>query len=1181
MTKTKKRNRILGAVMGISFLVVTLFAGVYALALGGSSVTPPSIVNANDSKVSSEEPDESQSLPEQTPPETEPDLEPVFSRPDEMRAVYLVPGEDFILNNTTSATTVQGEIDTALTNAVSMGMNSVVVDLRYGDTVIYKSELFGSVAGDFDALEYLSAQAQQKGLYFYVLYEALSIPSADKIVTASSINGDTLDTIMKGVTEVVSGYKIDGLIIENYFNETTEDSYASYAENGLSIGFENYMYQGTEAVVKSVADAARAANRNTQVGIATTSVWANKDSEKTGSETAATYQMLYDGHADVKKFVEQGYLDFISVKASGSLTDGAVPFSAVTNWWGTLAKENAIPMYVVHLATKACTDNAGWSSPDQLTRQVMDAKTTPGYSGSIFNSLKALSADPKESTTLLINYYNHKVKEAHVLKDLAITQPTKKTYSTAEPTVAFQGASDPNFQVTLNGQTLEQDDNGYIGYEAELKAGANTFVFEHKEKKVTYTITREVQVLKEISPSGAVTPLGGSQLTVTAVAYNTATVKASLNGQTITLKQDTSLDDSDEKDSSYCRFIGTFTMPEGTSSVQSLGTVKFSATAEGFSDSATGANIKVAEEISYDTSNGNGKQLRVTAAQAETFPTDTIDDYSDPSYHPLPKGTLDKAVSDPISYSDGKDSFTYYILSSGVRVYAKDIKFIDDLDLSDNKISALTVKNDGRYTTVALAMKWQAPYRVSLSGSQMKIAFQDTASVPSNLSSLSKNPLFSSATWSGSTLTLSINNGGLLGYQAYYNDNTLNFRFNNPAPLQSDSGSFGYTLDGVRIVLDPGHNDKDPGALGFYPEINEREINRAIAAETKSLLQDLGASVWVNPSPASSSLEGRMNNALDFEPHLLVCIHCNSGSSSAKGTESYYFNSFSKDLASYAAKRVSAQLDTANRGAKFSYFYMTRNFAFPATLTEYGFVSNRGEYELLASSDGQEDAARGTVKAIIDFFASRYNSAPTGTESTGKVANVSVTGVELDDSKLTVEVGKTIKLAASVKPSDASNQSLTWKSSKASVATVDENGIVTGVKTGTAKITVKTEDKGKTASVTITVVKATSSGDSSSSTDSSSSSGSSSRSVSIGDDLPLEIPGDEIGISVNGSTTIDVMMDGDYIDGTDVKWKSSNSSVVTVDENGEIYAKKAGTATITATTKDGKYKATCKVTVSE
>ena len=46
-----------------------------------------------------------------------------------------------------------------------------------------------------------------------------------------------------------------------------------------------------------------------------------------------------------------------------------------------------------------------------------------------------------------------------------------------------------------------------------------------------------------------------------------------------------------------------------------------------------------------------------------------------------------------------------------------------------------------------------------------------------------------------------------------------------------------------------------------------------------------------------------------------------------------------------------------------------------------------------------------------------------------------------------------------------------------------------------------------------------------------------------------------------------------------VTWKSSKSKIAKVDKNGKVTALKKGTATITVTTKDGKKKATCKVTV--
>ena len=92
----------------------------------------------------------------------------------------------------------------------------------------------------------------------------------------------------------------------------------------------------------------------------------------------------------------------------------------------------------------------------------------------------------------------------------------------------------------------------------------------------------------------------------------------------------------------------------------------------------------------------------------------------------------------------------------------------------------------------------------------------------------------------------------------------------------------------------------------------------------------------------------------------------------------------------------------------------------------------------------------------------------TGDNSTFYVAPVPATGVTLNRRSVSVMKDRTITLTATVEPADAVNKNVTWSSNNASVATVS-NGVVTGVATGKAKITVTTEDGSHTASCTVTV----------------------------------------------------------------------------------------------------------------
>ena len=163
------------------------------------------------------------------------------------------------------------------------------------------------------------------------------------------------------------------------------------------------------------------------------------------------------------------------------------------------------------------------------------------------------------------------------------------------------------------------------------------------------------------------------------------------------------------------------------------------------------------------------------------------------------------------------------------------------------------------------------------------------------------------------------------------------------------------------------------------------------------------------------------------------------------------------------------------------------------------------------------------------------------------------TSVALNKTTLTLDTGKTSNLKATVYPSNASNKKCTWSSSNTSVATVDKNGKVTAKKAGTATITVKTAN-GKTASCNVTVqaVQAVPT------------------SVSLNKtSLTLDV-----GKSYTLTKTVSPSNAA-----TSYTWRSSNTSVATVDSNGKVTAKKAGTATIMVKTSNGKT-ATCKVTVN-
>ena len=164
-----------------------------------------------------------------------------------------------------------------------------------------------------------------------------------------------------------------------------------------------------------------------------------------------------------------------------------------------------------------------------------------------------------------------------------------------------------------------------------------------------------------------------------------------------------------------------------------------------------------------------------------------------------------------------------------------------------------------------------------------------------------------------------------------------------------------------------------------------------------------------------------------------------------------------------------------------------------------------------------------------------------------------VTTVTLDKSELTIAEGQTIALTATVLPNEATNKAVTWSSTNADIAAVNDKGKITARGVGTAIITAKAES-GKKAATCIVTVGARVTGITLDYI---------TTALTIGDSLtltPTVIPHNAVYKTVS--------------------WISSNPNVATVDTTGTITALSFGKTTITAATQDGNKKATCLVIVT-
>ena len=171
---------------------------------------------------------------------------------------------------------------------------------------------------------------------------------------------------------------------------------------------------------------------------------------------------------------------------------------------------------------------------------------------------------------------------------------------------------------------------------------------------------------------------------------------------------------------------------------------------------------------------------------------------------------------------------------------------------------------------------------------------------------------------------------------------------------------------------------------------------------------------------------------------------------------------------------------------------------------------------------------------------------------------ISVTGVSLSKSKLDLNVGSTTVVTATVTPSNATNRTVTWESSNNNVATVS-NGVIKAVGVGSANITVKTNDGGKTATVKVTVLKQ------------------SKPVVTTNKEEEVkEVAVESISSSITAKSIyvsetyqiVTVITPSDAK--TNLTYKSSNTKVATVSDKGKVTGLSKGNAVITVTSTNNK-----------
>ena len=935
--------------------------------------------------------------------ETAPQIvKPMLSLPENLRATIINIGditeEDY-----------ESQLSARIDELVSYGLNGVYV-YPYGEHSCFDTNMNNESDRLKNTLDILSKYGLQKFVYFDV----------SKALEACPAGEYKNDYLVSEAHKFALKYPCNGIILTGFYGENTNEYYEEYMKTGSGIGYRNWLYDVIESRFKMICDVIHLTDNTIAVGIDASDVWANAETDEGGSATYSDFEALTDGFADTKGYIEKKYVDFITADASGSITDEILPFEAVTGWWDNLSVTSGIPVYFVHHNEKIGMED-GWLSEDQLLKQMAIVDEYQNCNGSIFYSLDALAENAMGTTDTLVKYFNEQINVDSLFEELVMTSPYYLNYSTDEPSATFMGTFDENFDVYFDGEKLELNEAGNFYFEKPLEIGMNTFSISHKDKYLYYNIERRINVLKSVGSAiseGKVMHVDGeTYISVLAVAYKGANVTATINGTTIKLKENTKSDDVDIN-SSYASFTGKYKVPKGIiGEEQYLGNIEITASYSGYSRTYIGAEVIVneveppKEEVKIETvipedqsSFGTGEIVGTLSAGisedqqvsfikinknfAYIFDGYNTDSVNPPDCGQLPEGTLDY-------YDGGWDE--YYTTLSGKRFLAEDCELVEGVGLGLNSLYVNSIGNSGGDSVISMKLEDKISFTVTPIGNEyysgydgdfyldeftaeyIYITFDNVTSVTA-LPSFENCSVFSDGKWEqvvvGSVpkfrLVLKLRQPGVYaGNSATYDDEgNLNFKFQ---ILTND-------ITNMTVVIDPGHGKTeydwdDPGAIGH---IEEASANLAVAKLVEAKLQSMGVNVVrLKTEEQFYDTVRRPYYARDYGCDLYLAIHSNkAGTESARGTECFYYTSYSQPLAeaitdsvaSYFTNNVYYDGEDCNRGDMYSYMWTTKQQDFPSVLLEMGFVSNYEDAMALADPTHQDGIAQAIVDGIVTYL---------------------------------------------------------------------------------------------------------------------------------------------------------------------------------------------------------------------
>lgn len=207
--------------------------------------------------------------------------------------------------------------------------------------------------------------------------------------------------VQDAMLDAVSRYDIDGVHWDDYFypypvaGQVFADD-AAYEEYGADFPDRAaWRRDNTDLLVSGMAERIKEIKPGARFGISPFGVWRNAATDPLGSDTRAGVQTYDDLHADTRKWVKEGWIDYICPQIYWNIGFAAADYAKLLPWWAETVRGTGVGLYVGEALYKAGdpAQPAAWQDPAELSRHLDLAATHPEVGGHVFFSAQHVEAD--------------------------------------------------------------------------------------------------------------------------------------------------------------------------------------------------------------------------------------------------------------------------------------------------------------------------------------------------------------------------------------------------------------------------------------------------------------------------------------------------------------------------------------------------------------------------------------------------------------------------------------------------------------------------------------------------------------------------------------------------------------------------------------------------------------------